>query len=421
MVLNINEKAISHFNRLVSKNLFLSEPYSHQTSYCIKAAISWTRRNTPASLVQYYDDILIPQPFEANKDRLLSGISNLDLNWDGRKIFNKGIKFTGINPVYADCDYNILISNWKIDWSRPVYGGEYIHESKDIRRANWFLNRDPVVLKIKERKGYFLFNQMNLLNGGKKGRRITSQLLTQMGASIGTETYFNTELDYEKQQSKEVLQRQKKLKIPDSIEISSYADSKLNKKKSSMLSDILIIGDEFARGYIDFVENFLKERAEVVSIIEKNLTTEAARERMQAWLEINDWDIIYLNIGLEDIRHRQTGETKDNSNNIISAEKFQKNIIEIVEKLKNTDVKIFWSTIPAIPDEIKGWRKEDLLKYNRMIKEILNDSDVYINDIYSIITDFNEYLRRKESVNLSKKGYKLLGKLIGEAIQYFGV
>ena len=159
----------------------------------MKAAISWTRRDTPKDLIKYYDNILIPQPFEPNYDPLLTGISNNDLHWDGMDMFEYGVEIEGMNPVGLSDTCSILMSNWTIDWSRPEYGGDYIHAGKDERRVYWFLNRTAVTFKIKNGDGYFLICQLDLTNGGDKGRRLMSQLLTGMGVAIGQPTFFSSD------------------------------------------------------------------------------------------------------------------------------------------------------------------------------------------------------------------------------------
>ncbi len=187
----LSSENLEFARRLIHPKLNLTAPYQGETKHCVKAAISWTRRDTPKDFVEYYDNILVPQPFEPNYDPLLTGISNDDLHWDDIDMFEYGVEIEGMNPVALSDTCSILMSNWKIDWSRPEYGGEYIHAGKDERRANWFLNRNAVTLKIKNGDGYFLICQLDLPKGGKKGRRLMSQLLTGMGVAIGQHTFFS--------------------------------------------------------------------------------------------------------------------------------------------------------------------------------------------------------------------------------------
>ncbi|MFW5998585.1 MAG: glycoside hydrolase family 2 TIM barrel-domain containing protein [Halanaerobiaceae bacterium] len=423
MVLNINEKTLPQINKLVSKDLYLSEPYLGEQKNCIKAAISWTKRNTPAELIKYYDNTLIPQPFEPNKDRLLSGISNFDLNWEEEKIFEKGIKFTGINPVYAFSDYRIIISNWKIDWSRPVYGGEYIHEAKDIRRANWFLNRDPVVLKIRERNGYFLYNQMNILKGGDKGKRVTCQLLTGMKASIGNNTFFRQNLEYEKKQAKEVLKRQQELEVPKTVEIQSYANTGIKKTSDLRLPQVLFLGDKLAESYISYIEDYLKEKAEIYYRTLEKGTTELVLKRLDSWLEINNWDVIYLNFGLQDIISFDDEEQKVSLSEIennISPDEFRHNLLNIIAGLKRTDAKIFWNSILPVPEDYSERIKKYFRKYNSIAEQIMEQNNVYINDLSSVLKNSDKNIRKGKSILFNERGKKLIGKQIGEAIQFFG-
>ncbi|MFW6309315.1 MAG: SGNH/GDSL hydrolase family protein, partial [bacterium] len=420
MVLNMSNDTVNDFNQFVGKELYLSDPYLGETQHCIKAAVSWTKRNSPDKLVQYYHNVLISQPFEPNKDRLISGISNIDLYWNGKDIFTRGVKFKGINPVYASRDYNILISNWKIDWTRPVYGGEYIHETKDIRRANWFINRDPVLLKINKDNGYFLFNQMNLFKGAKKAKRVISQLLTAMGGSIGKETYLKTDIEYELKQREETFKRQQKLDVPDTVEIKSYGDSRNISSEDSELTQILLLGDSITGGYSDYVKEYLKDKAEVYSISREDATTEIALENLQSWLEINDWDVIYFNWGLEDLKRTIEDKADSTGKRQVSPEEFKDNLNEIVRRLKETESKLFWSTITPITEDIAGWVRGEEVEYNKIANEIMDKNEIYINDIHSVIKDQLDEVQKNKSVYFTEKGYEILGKQVGEAIQFFG-
>jgi hypothetical protein len=184
---------LNFFRKIVHSKLKLTTPYQGETKHCVKAAVSWTLRDTPKDLIEYYDNILIPQPFEPNYDPLLTGITNDDLHWNGIDMFEYGIAIQGMSPVALSDSCSILMSNWKIDWSRPEYGGEYIHAGKDERRANWFLHRNAVLLKITNGNGYFLICQLDLPKGGEKGRRLMSQFLTGMGSAIERQTFFSSD------------------------------------------------------------------------------------------------------------------------------------------------------------------------------------------------------------------------------------
>lgn len=183
ILLSLTDSTVGTFNGLIPHDIYLSSPYLGEVDICVKAAVSWTRADTPKDLIQYYSDGLIPQPFHPNLDPLLTGISNIDLYWDGTDVFSKGVKVTGMDIVAPSSDINVLVTNWKIDTSNPGTG-EYPNEGRDKRRADWFTNRDPVVIKLADESGYYLISQLNILQGGDKGKRVITQFLSEMECAI---------------------------------------------------------------------------------------------------------------------------------------------------------------------------------------------------------------------------------------------
>ena len=102
-------------------------------------------------------------------------------------MFDQGVEIAGMDPARASEDHSILISNWRNDWSRPGHDlyGEYTNGVRDMRQADWFVNRDPVVLKINVGKGCFVISQLDFATGGDAGKRVLSELLTGLGCPLG--------------------------------------------------------------------------------------------------------------------------------------------------------------------------------------------------------------------------------------------
>jgi hypothetical protein len=173
-------KAITHCDELA-----LTEPFFHANTNCIKAPVSWLREGTPETLVNYFEGIVLPYPFEPNLSPLLSGIANIDLNWGGQTMFEQGIELKGMDPVMSVPGHNMLISNWHI-CSEPgmdLYG-EMLNGARDLRQNAWFINRDAVVLQLNQGRGSFILNQLVLQAGDETSSRLMTQLLTNLGAPI---------------------------------------------------------------------------------------------------------------------------------------------------------------------------------------------------------------------------------------------
>lgn len=187
MVNQINNNTIPNFSQVINQfSLSLRTPAEKNRS--VKCAVSWRHKNTPNDPVRY-GYLNIPQPFEMNPDELLAGLNNKDLDWTATQL-NYAIKITG--KTYPDV--NELIAPYRIDWnylesdrgefSSPVIRSKY--------QDGWFLNREPVLLKLKQGNGFWVINELLLENDAVKGKRVGNLLLTNLGASVGsTDTYYN--------------------------------------------------------------------------------------------------------------------------------------------------------------------------------------------------------------------------------------
>ncbi len=189
MINQINGSTISGYSQIMNQfSLSLKTPAEKTRS--VKCAVTWLHKNTPIELVRY-GYLNIPQPFAMNPDPLLMGISNKDLDWTATQA-NNGVKATG--KAYPDV--NELIAPYRIPWkTMMVNQGETNNMvTREKYQCEWFLNRDPVLLKLKQgtSNGFWLINEILLQNDAVKGKRLGTLLLTSLGASVGSyDTYYN--------------------------------------------------------------------------------------------------------------------------------------------------------------------------------------------------------------------------------------
>ncbi|NJO00495.1 MAG: hypothetical protein HC880_01350 [Bacteroidia bacterium] len=150
LIYGLRTQTFKKFQQLFDLDIRLTDAFLGEQSYCIKAPPSWKLRPTPANWVAYYDEVLAPQSIESNYDPLLNGIANRDLYWDGLHMFAQGVELMNMDPVQATPQYNILMSNWGRQPEPGLYNPAYFSPVPDTQRAYWFINRDPVLLKITE-------------------------------------------------------------------------------------------------------------------------------------------------------------------------------------------------------------------------------------------------------------------------------
>jgi hypothetical protein len=186
MICQINSGTIANFQTLISTYpLTLSTPAEKQR--CVKCAVTWRHKNTTMDPVRY-SYLNIPTPFEPNTDDLLMGLNNKDFDWTVNEL-NNGVKATGKYP-----NVNELVAPYRINWAslQAVSGEQSGPPFRAQYQADWFVNRTPVLLKLKQGTGFWLINELLLESGGANGTRIGNLLLTSLGASVGsTNTFYN--------------------------------------------------------------------------------------------------------------------------------------------------------------------------------------------------------------------------------------
>ena len=193
------------------------------------------------------------------------------------------------------------------------------------------------------------------------------------------------------------------------------------------LPKILIIGDSISGGYFPFVQDSLIGKAKVFqpTYIDENGktkgccggTTQGLKE-MDSFLSNKKWDIIHFNFGLHDIKHIDpiTGKNSKNLSHPhqASPEQYEKNLIEIVEKLKRTGAKLIFATTTPYPDKLgKQMRSPGMPKvYNEVALRVMNNNGIEINDLYGLVLPRMEELQRPNNVHFLEKGSEVLAEHI---------
>jgi hypothetical protein len=374
------------FSDIIGKKLLLTSPYREETNHVIKAAISYTRSHTPEEWVEYYDKYVIPQPFEANYHPLLSGISNWDLQFKG-KAFDWGIEVEGMNPIIPHEEVTMLLCNWRIDWSQPLYGGEYIQESKDIRRADWFINRNALLLEVMVGPGRIFFNQLDFTQSPDQGKAFFSKLFTHLGIPLGGKNFFN-DSPYSNKKREDQIDRFKKRKIAPVTrrDQNPWEDKKIS-QSDNQITKILLMGDPYLKHCVSSLNEELTGwgEAEYAQLpVSTTMDAENILKNIYGLLDNRKWQVVYLSL------------VQDNEN--ISPEKRESNnemLESIIEILIAMNIKVFWGAASPV--------KNDLCYFHDMGEPI---SDLKLSD---------------SSLALNDKDVKMISRQIAQAVRYFGM
>jgi hypothetical protein len=210
-------------------------------------------------------------------------------------------------------------------------------------------------------------------------------------------------------------------------------------KKSSSLPKVLLIGDSVSIGYQDIVSNILKEKAIVYHNPGSAGDTKNGIENIEEWLGEEEWDLIYVNFGLEDIKMLDPIENpkgnwgEEGGINTLTME-YEDRLSQLASILNDQQTIVVWSTITPVPANNpdlllrhwgggipiqKGklrWFPNHVISYNNIAKKIMRQYGIYIHDLYEETMPLLEKIQKSNNPYFTKEGYQYLGAKVSEYI-----
>lgn len=177
------------------------------------------------------------------------------------------------------------------------------------------------------------------------------------------------------------------------------------------LPRVLLIGDSISIGYTIPVRKLLAGKANVHRIWENGGATSHAVAKIDAWLGPGKWDVIHFNWGLHDLKQGKDGPQ-------VSLEDYEKNLRELVKKLKATGATLIWATTTPVPegDQRPVRKAEDAPRYNAVAKKVMDETGVAINDLYAFALPKLKEIQLPSNVHYTPKGYQALGEEVARVV-----
>ncbi|KJD35990.1 hypothetical protein PW52_05050 [Tamlana sedimentorum] len=417
----VSPESIELIREITGRSLQLTEPYFEQRFKCIKAPVSWQRIGTPKEYVDYYEGVLVPYPFEPNLNPLLSGIANIDLDWNSKEMFKYGIEIKDMNPVYAVEDHQILISNWHIG-SEPTNHlyGEQLNGVRDLRQNSWFVNRDPVVMELKAKGGRVLISQLDLKAGGEKSHRILQTLMTNLGVSFNGALPISTDKVYDLSLQKAQIERFKVYDkqiasvkreyygipkvMPDYLEGTKIAPN----SSGVELPTLLFVGDPVTLSLNYATMQTLEGVVKTLGPINLDNSKNAAKT-------------ISENIGKNKIDRVVFSIGENNLDSNITDQEFFKYLEDVWKILNKKSNKIYWTPIPS---EFGKNKKKALVakRLNAIAEKYFEEKkEVYVIPfVYKDVSSLPAGYLSGKTKEFSTKEARILAKRLANAIISFG-
>ena len=168
---------------------------------------------------------------------------------------------------------------------------------------------------------------------------------------------------------------------------------------------VLLIGDSISLGYFPLVQEALKGEAVVVSSGQAQ-GTRFVGENFDQILATGggDWEVIHFNAGLHDVKQ----------NRIVPIDEYEKNLRDIIRRLKAAKARIVWaSTTPLLNEQLD----KDVVEYNAAAKKIMDASGIPIDDLYTLARPRMADVHRGDGMHFAEAGSKLLANSVADSIR----
>ena len=186
------------------------------------------------------------------------------------------------------------------------------------------------------------------------------------------------------------------------------------------LPRVLLIGDSISMGYTLAVRDMLKGKANVHRPNTNCGPTTKGLSQLDQWLATGGkgmkWDVIHFNWGLHDLKYMgaKGGNLADpsdpNSKQQVPPNAYEKNLEQLVLRLKKTGAKLIWRNTTPVPSGSKGRVAGDSVKYNTIAAKVMKKHGVEIHDIHTYAKKHEAKIQLKANQHYTKKGSESLAK-----------
>ncbi|NQU43193.1 SGNH/GDSL hydrolase family protein [bacterium] len=183
------------------------------------------------------------------------------------------------------------------------------------------------------------------------------------------------------------------------------------------LPRVLIIGDSISIGYTDPLRKRLAGKANVHRIPANGSHTGTGLEKLDEWLGEKPWDLIAFNWGLHEVTHMVDGKANPSGERRNSHEVYEKNLEEIVKRLKQTRAKLIWISTTFVPEGSKARVHREEIPYNEIAARIMKRHQIPTIDLHSPTTAHAEEWQLPQNVHFKPEGSEALGEIVAKGIE----
>ncbi|MBI4026707.1 MAG: SGNH/GDSL hydrolase family protein [Verrucomicrobia bacterium] len=191
------------------------------------------------------------------------------------------------------------------------------------------------------------------------------------------------------------------------------------------LPRVLLLGDSISISYTRPVRALLKGKANVHRPLESPASpancgaTRTGLANLHAWLGDKPWDVIHFNWGLHDLMYvNEQGKlaAPDGGKINVPIDQYERNLEELVGRLKVTGAKLIFATTTPVPEGAAGRLEADAPRYNQRALAVMRRNQVRVNDLYSFALPRLKELQRERNVHFHERGAQALAEPVAANI-----
>jgi len=186
------------------------------------------------------------------------------------------------------------------------------------------------------------------------------------------------------------------------------------------LPRVLLIGDSISIGYTLDVRKLLEGKANLHRIPTNGGPTINGLKNLKTWLGDGKWDVIHFNWGLHDLKYLDANGkyvAPDQGKQVAPLPVYEKNLRELVARMKKTGAKLIWCSTTPVPDGSAGRVKDAEIEYNRVAATIMKENGVAIDDLHAYATAHQAEIQLPKNVHFSKDGSQKLAEQVVASIK----
>jgi len=189
------------------------------------------------------------------------------------------------------------------------------------------------------------------------------------------------------------------------------------------LPRVLLIGDSISIGYTLPVRALLKGQANVHRPLTNCGPTTRGMEQIDKWLGKSKWDVIHFNWGLHDLKYlgpngkNLADPNETESRQQVPPQEYEKNLRQLVDKLKKTGATLIWCSTTPVPPGAAGRVVGDSVKYNAIAAKVMEENDIAIDDLYAFALPKLKEIMRPANVHFTPDGSKQLAEHVVTTIR----